>query len=223
MNATPDDSSDTGFLALMRRNGPMSVADLGQATEVTATAVRQRLSRLMAEGLIERETYRSGRGRPSHRYSLSEKARQQVGTNFADLAVILWDEIRAVQDPEVRRGLLSRIAQGLAGRYRERITGNTLIERMQETGDLFGERSVPFEVDNSGDLPVLRALECPYPTLAEKDRSICAIERLMVAELIDEDVKLTDCRLDGHDCCEFTVTAASQMSTITPTTTSQTV
>jgi DeoR family suf operon transcriptional repressor len=223
MNATPDDSSDTGFLALMRRNGPMSVADLGQATEVTATAVRQRLGRLMAEGLIERETFRSGRGRPSHRYSLSEKAQQQIGSNFADLAIILWDEIRSVQDPDVRRGLLSRIAKGLAGRYRERITGNTLAEKMQETGDLFGERSVPFEVDNSGDLPVLRALECPYPTLAEKDRSICAIERLMVAELIDEDVKLTDCRLDGHDCCEFTVTSVSQMPIATPTTTSQTV
>lgn len=216
MNATPDDSSDAGFLALMRRNGPMSVAELGEATDVTATAVRQRLSRLMAQDLIDRETHRSGRGRPSHRYSLSEKAQRQIGSNFADLAMVLWEEIRSVKNPEVRRGLLSRVAHALAGQYTDQINGNNVLERMQSTGEVFGQRSVPFEVDDSGGLPVLRALECPYPTMAEKDRAICAVERLMVAELINEDVKLTRCRLDGHDCCEFTATTTSNLGESVP-------
>jgi predicted ArsR family transcriptional regulator len=163
----------------------------------------------MAQDLIQRETHRSGRGRPSHRYSLSEKARQRVGSNFADLAMVLWNEIRAVKNPDVRRGLLSRVAHALAGQYTDRIRGSDVVERMQATGDVFGQRSVPFEVDDSGGLPVLRALECPYPSLAERDRGICAVERLMVAELIDTDVKLSRCRLDGHDCCEFTATTTS--------------
>jgi DeoR family suf operon transcriptional repressor len=216
MNTTPDNSSDAGFVALMQRNGSMSVAELGQATDVTATAVRQRLSRLMAQGLIDRETHRSGRGRPSHRYSLSEKATQRIGSNFADLSMVLWEQIRAVKNPEVRRGLLSRIAHALAGQYTDRISGNNTVERMQATGDVFGQRSVPFEVDDSGELPVLRAMECPYPSLAEKDRGICAVERLMVAELIDEDVKLTRCRLDGHDCCEFTATTTNNSGESAP-------
>ena len=67
---------------------------------VTATAVRQRLQRLMAEGLIERHTERKGRGRPNHRYSLTEKGERSAGTNFSDLAVVLWEEIKAVDDPD---------------------------------------------------------------------------------------------------------------------------
>ncbi|MEZ6072762.1 MAG: MarR family transcriptional regulator [Pirellulales bacterium] len=204
---TIHESSDSGFLALMRRNGPMSVAELGEATSVTATAVRQRLSRLMADGLVRRETDRSGRGRPSHRYSLSEKARQRVGSNFADLAIVLWEEIRRVNDPEVRQGLLARVASSLAERYADRVEGKNLVDRLRAAGDVFDERSVPFEVDDSRELPVLRALECPYPTLAERDRGICAVERLMMAELIESDVKLTQCRLDGHSCCEFAAAA----------------
>ena len=48
-------TSDGQVLDLMRRNGAMSVTRSGRATRVTATAVRQRLTRLMGQGLVERE------------------------------------------------------------------------------------------------------------------------------------------------------------------------
>ena len=51
----------------------------------------------MADGLIERRTEKAGRGRPNHRYSLTEKGERAGGTNFADLAIVLWEEIKAVR------------------------------------------------------------------------------------------------------------------------------
>jgi predicted ArsR family transcriptional regulator len=68
---------------------------------------------------------------------------------------------------------------------------------------LFADRRVPLEVDQSSELPVLRALECPYPELAAQDRGICAMERMMFSKLLETDVRLTQCRLDGGACCEF--------------------
>jgi predicted ArsR family transcriptional regulator len=63
---------------------------------------------------------------------------------------------------------------------------------------------VPFEVDRSNpQLPVLTALACPYPQLAEQDRSICSLERLMFSELVGENLRLSSCRLDGERCCSF--------------------
>ncbi len=50
---------------------------------------------------------------------------------------------------------------------------------------------------------VLTVWACPYPELAEVDRGICAMERLMFAELLEQDVRLTACRLDGDPCCRF--------------------
>ena len=117
---TSTESSDIGILDLLRKAGPLGVAELAQAMQVTATAVRQRLVRLMAQGLIDRELARAGRGRPSHRYALTEKGRRQTGANFVDLALALWKEIRAIEDPEVRRGLLQRIAKTMAGMYARR-------------------------------------------------------------------------------------------------------
>jgi len=188
---------------LLRRRGPMSVSELADATDVTATAVRQRLTRLMGQGLIQREATRAGRGRPSHRYSLSEKARRQAGTNYADLAIMLWEQIRAVTDAEVRRGLLQRIANGMAQLYAGQVQGVTTADRMESLQKLFAERRVPIEVEANGQSPVLTVLDCPYPELAEKDRGICAVEKMLFAELLASPLRLSQCRLEGHTCCQF--------------------
>ncbi len=197
------ESSDVGILDLLRRSGPLGVSALTEATGVTPTAVRQRLVRLMAEGLLDREVSRTGRGRPSHRYTLTEKGRRRVGANFADLAMALWSEVRAIENPEIRRGLLERIAKTMAKLYGSKVAGATTSERMQSVSRIFAERNVPFDVDESGTLPVLTAQACPYPGLAEQDRGICALERMMFSELVGDALRLSDCRLDGDDCCRF--------------------
>jgi predicted ArsR family transcriptional regulator len=201
--STVTETSDATLLDLLRREGPMSVSQVAHATSVTATAVRQRLTRLMGQGLVDREVERMGRGRPSHRYSVSEKARRQAGSNYGDLAILLWDQIRSVKDPEVRRGLFQRIASAMAGLYRGQIRGATMAGRMESLRDLFAERSVPLQVDDNGKLPVLTVVDCPYPELAEKDRGICAVEKMLFAELLDAPVRLSKCRLEGHACCQF--------------------
>jgi predicted ArsR family transcriptional regulator len=199
----PTESSDIGLLDLLRTRGALSVAELAKAMQVTATAVRQRLTRLLAQGEIERTTERITRGRPLHRYSLTEKGRRRAGANFADLAIALWSEIREIKDPEVRRGLLQRISKRLATLYAGRIRGSTLEEKMESLAEMFRERRIPFEVQGMRELPILHASACPYPELAEQDRTVCSMERILFSELLGENVRLTNCRLDGHNCCTF--------------------
>jgi predicted ArsR family transcriptional regulator len=197
------ESSDVALLDLLRKHGSLSVSQLKGAMGVTATAVRQRLVRLLARGDIERQAERMSRGRPVHRYVLTEKGRRRAGANFADLAMALWQEIREIKDPEVRRGLLQRISRRLAALYAGQIHGNSLEERMESLAELFRERQIPFEVDRTHELPMLRATACPYPDLAEQDRTVCSMERIMFSELLGENVRLSNCRLDGHNCCTF--------------------
>src|SRR5262245_34303693 len=83
---THTEASDKAMLDFMRREGAVTIAALVSQMGVTATAVRQRLQRLTEAGMIERHTERKGRGRPNHRYSLTEKGERSAGTNFADMA-----------------------------------------------------------------------------------------------------------------------------------------
>jgi DeoR family suf operon transcriptional repressor len=198
------ETSDSTLLNYLRRHGPARISDLVAEMGVTATAVRQRLQRLMEAGLIERQTERKGRGRPNHRYSLTEKGERSAGNNFADLAVVLWEEIKSVDDPVIRRGLLKRIADRFVISYRDRLPGESLEQRMSSVAQLMEEREIPFMVDTSGELPILSALACPYPELATKDRGVCTMEKLMLSEILGETMRLSDCRLDGGSCCTFT-------------------
>lgn len=203
--STLTERSDGELVDLLREAGPMGVAELARAMGVTATAVRQRLNRLLGEGLIQRRVQRSGRGRPGHQYSLTDKGVRRAGTNFDDLAVTLWRELRAIADPAIRHGLLRRIAERLAGTYRDRVRGETLVERMRSLAALFAQRGIPLRMDQSDRLPVLTALACPYPDLASQDRSVCAMERMLFADLLECEVRLIGCRLDGPRCCTFEV------------------
>jgi DeoR family suf operon transcriptional repressor len=196
-------SSDIALLDSLRKDGPRSVTQLASAMQVTATAVRQRLVRLLRQGDIERRTERMSRGRPMHRYGLTEKGRRRAGSNFADLAIALWQEIREIKDPEVRRGLLQRLSKRMAMLYAGQMEGSSLDERMESLAAIFRQRQIPFEVDRTHELPVLTATACPYPDLAEQDHTICSLERMMFSELLGQNMRLSNCRLDGHSCCTF--------------------
>jgi DeoR family suf operon transcriptional repressor len=201
--STASETSDSRLLEMLRQRGAMSVAEVAQASDVTATAVRQRLTRLISQGLVERDVARAARGRPSHRYSLTEKARRQVGSNFADLALVLWEEIRSIADPAVRRGLLQRLAGALARMYEQRVGGPDVASRLEELKAVFAERQIPLQVEVTTAGPKLTVVDCPYAELAEKDRGICAVEKMLFAELLHTPLRLETCRLDGHTCCEF--------------------
>lgn len=227
-------SSDAALIDLLRADSGLGINELASALGVTATAVRQRLDRLIRSGLVEKSAAPAGarrpRGRPAHAYALTSKGRQLGGDNFRDLAMVLWREIREVREPDVRRGLFNRIGERLAGLYRGAVRGATPAERLESVAGLLREREIPCSVGVSetqatssdplrrrdraaGSLPVLTSHACPYPELAEQDRGICAAERLMLEDLIGAPVKLSECRLDGDDCCRFTVHAVEGVAT----------
>jgi predicted ArsR family transcriptional regulator len=196
-------TSDLPVLDLLRDQGRMTVSELASALHVTATAVRQRLTRLLAQDYVQRTASKNGRGRPKHYYRLTESGLRKAGSNFADLAVVLWEEVRDIKDPHIRKGLLQRIARRLAVLYASKIEGATLQQRLDALTELFAERRLPLNIQQSESLPVLKATACPYPDLADQDRSICAMERMLISELLGTDVRLASCRYEGETSCTF--------------------
>ena len=200
--------SDTAVLDLLRGDAAFEVGELADRLGVTATAVRQRLDRLMRSGLVERQAVARPRGRPAHAYRLTADGRRVGGDNFRDLAMVLWKEVRSVTDPDFKGGLLNRIAGSLADVYRGRIGGQTPEQRLTEIAGILAEREIACTVE-SGPLPILTTYSCPYPDLAEHDHAVCAAERLMLEDLVGVAVHLTECRLDGASCCRFTAVGDS--------------
>ncbi len=91
----------------------------------------------------------------------------------------------------------------MAAGYADQIQGDTPADRMESLAQLLAQRRIPVSVETNDQGTVLTAHACPYPKLAEQDQDICAVERMMFAELIGQDVDMTQCRLQGGGCCRF--------------------
>lgn len=230
---TPDGAraSDSELLGLLREGRLMTIDELKQGLGVTATAVRQRIERLLEAGLIEREKVVVGRGRPVFRYALTVDGHRYAGADSSEFAEAMWREIMMLRDSPIRRRLISAIARRLGRMYAARFekigeadstprTEAMLEQRMRSLSDALVRNQIRSEVHMAGPLlsklPVLDICVCPYPTLRDtpEDRSLCKMEEEMLSEALGSPVHLTSCRLDGDQCCQFTPVTAGETKSL---------
>ncbi|MBC7353584.1 MAG: MarR family transcriptional regulator [Thermogutta sp.] len=139
--------SDIDILDYLRTAGPATVSQLARHFSVTPTAVRQRLGRLVAEGLVDRFVQREGRGRPRHVYRITGKGRLRIGSNYADLACALWHAIRKIPDDATQKRIITLVAEELTRMYLPQMSGLTVSERMGDVVRILGQRRLPFLIE----------------------------------------------------------------------------
>lgn len=196
---------DQLVLDLLRREEGLTVQDLMDRLEVTATAIRQRLDRLEESDFIERRKQGVGRGRPSFAYYLTDKGWRQAGVTYSDLAISLWNVIQEIESPELKSQLVNLVATRMGEMFRTTLPDAPLQERMRLLAGLLANRRVPACMADGSGLPVLEVHACPYPDLVgvDGDRAVCQLEQMALSAALGHQVELSKCRLDGHGCCQF--------------------
>jgi len=212
---------DSQLLQALCDGGSTGVGELIEKLGVTATAIRQRIERLLEAGMIDRQKVVSGRGRPSFVYQLTDRGRWCAGADPTDLAEAMWQEILDLDDHDLRSRLLGGVAKRIGRRFAERFElgkggeATTLDDRMRHLVDLLAERRIAtrivFDGQSVSGLPVLDVPSCPYPVLrdATADRSMCRLETAMLSEALGRPIRLSSCVLDGDPVCRFVPVASS--------------
>lgn len=197
------DENDRSFLLGLNRLKSATIHEICEQEGVTATAVRQRLVRLQGLDLITRTQVKEGRGRPHYTYSVTSLGMRLLGDNYAELANILWEELKGIDNEELRCRLAARIQTSLVQQYGKNVDAPSLQGRMEQLKQALGERGFVVELDHSGPLPILREHNCPYHDIASGDPSICELEQRVFERVLGTKMHLSECCLDGHHCCEF--------------------
>lgn len=205
---------DQSVLDLLRQFRGLTVPELTEHLEVTATAVRQRLDRLVEADMVERTKESVGRGRPQFRYGLTALGLRYAAANYAELASALWQEVMDLPNPQLRSRMLRRVAKRMGEGLRNSLPAEgTLAQRLEATASALGRRKVPAGVNATGNLPVLEVHACPYPEIGE-NRHLCEMEQEMLSEAIGQSVQLDCCQLDGHDRCQFRPIAGTEVKSV---------
>jgi predicted ArsR family transcriptional regulator len=194
-------------LTFLQRKGTATVKELEAALGVTATAVRQQIAGLLADGYIQQEIERAGRGRPKHVYSLTPKGRALFPHHYDEFTNSLLREILVSEGPQKVQELLGRMSRRLAEQYERQLVGLPPTERAAKLTELLNAKGILAEVTFQPDGIVFYEYTCPYYELARVHRAICDMEEEMLAYAVKQPVELVACTLDGHHGCQFKIEA----------------
>lgn len=223
MTATTD--SDSGLVGLLGdsrarvvellRSQPQSVAALAKALDLSEVAVRHHLQILERDGLVSAETVRrKGRGRPSSRYALTDKARRLFPDNSAELANELLDFLSDEHGRSELQRFLRWRAERHAGRYAEALAGagstGERVERLAEvlSEDGFASSVQTITAPDGATVLELRQEHCAIKAVAEQHPELCAYEASTFKNLIGAKLSRRQTIAGGADACVCSITPA---------------
>jgi predicted ArsR family transcriptional regulator len=194
------------ILEYLRRNGRGTVKELGQLLGLTSTGIRQHLTVLERDGLVEAHEERGRVGRPTLVYQLTQKADGLFPKNYDVLAAVLMQEFRANEGNEKLHQMLQRVAHRLAGPYIDRVEGKGVEQRVKETASILEEQGcmADWKREDSGEY-FIDEYSCPFPKVAERDRSVCALHVEFVRVLTGADTRLTRSLMRGERACTYRI------------------
>ena len=193
------------MLKVIQMHGQASIKDVASDLGVTTSAVRLHLTQLQANGAVRAEKVREGVGRPYYVYSVTPQAHNLFHKDYGDLAKLLLEEVGETQGTEALQGVLRRVASRMAALYKDQVDGLALADRVDSWAELLDQRGVTVEIEKTPEGFVLQEYGCPYQNVALENRAVCEMERQVMARLLESGVQLTECVLDGHRGCQFTI------------------
>jgi DeoR family suf operon transcriptional repressor len=198
------------LLEVLKRQGEARADELSAALGITVSAVRQHLTALQGDGLVEHEEVRSGPGRPAHRYRLSERGDNLFPRAYAAIVTDLLVEAEAA-DPELVDRMFARRRDRRVERTKERLTGKTLPEQVAELTQVLDEDGYLAEYVAQDD-GTFRIVEhnCAILAVASKYGAACGTELDFIREVLPgARVERVAHLLSGGHVCAYEVTPAS--------------
>jgi predicted ArsR family transcriptional regulator len=219
----PQDSGLVGLLGENRarlvellRQERHSVAALAQQLELSQVAVRHHLQILEREGLVTAETVRrSGRGRPSSMYTLTDKARRLFPDNSAALANELLDYLGGEHGRSELQRFLRWRAERHAGRYRAALEDATALDdRVERLADVlsedgFASSAAVVTTPHGATVLELRQEHCAIRAVAEEHPELCAYEASTFKNLLGAKLSRRQTIAGGAGACICHITPAT--------------
>ena len=198
---------------ILRRHGPLGLAEIADYYGARAQSVRPQLSWLLANGYVEVETIRSGVGRPRHRYRLTARADEMFPKDYRDLAIELIESAATQGEVALVHGVFMRRESELESEISPQLLGRNLEEKLDVICTVLSQRGYMARYFRDEDAVgyVLEARNCPVSAVVEYTDMPCSCERDMIARLLAGDASVESTKrlpLDD-ELCSYSVRPAS--------------
>jgi predicted ArsR family transcriptional regulator len=193
------------ILDYLRRQNQGTVRELAAQLRLTPTGIRQHLTVLERDGLVEAREERGRVGRPALIYRLTPIGDALFPKQYDALANALIEEARGLLGTEALQKLMKNVAARFAAPYAARVEGRAPADRTAEATKIIQERGSLAEWRTDGEDLMIEQQSCPFPNVASRNSAVCALEVEFVRRLVGADARLTTSLLRGDHACTYRV------------------
>ncbi|MEX2239008.1 MAG: winged helix-turn-helix transcriptional regulator [Dehalococcoidia bacterium] len=217
-------STKSQILALLKRSGGSSVDELTRALGLASMTIRQHLTQLERDGLVDTREVRRATGRPHFVYSLSPRGDETFPRRYDVLAELILREVAALEPADLamldsggRQALvLERVAERVAADHRGRFENKDLAQRVALLTELLQEESGFAECEKTAEGWEVRDYNCAYHKLVDSNPNICHWHLTLMQKLVGENVFHERSLCAGSECCRFVIEPQSIKAAAAP-------
>jgi predicted ArsR family transcriptional regulator len=208
-------STKSEILALLKRSDGATVDELATSLSLAPMTVRQHLTALERDALVQSEEVRRPTGRPHYRYKLTGDGHRRTLDGHDRMLALLVEQAGLVEpilivqaSPAERRGrLFEAAAKALAERHREDVQALSGDERFDRVAAILQSHGGFAEWHRAGDAYEFRDFGCVYrATVGESGP--CAWHETFLSALLNVPIRAADGVADCAVCCRYVIPVA---------------
>jgi predicted ArsR family transcriptional regulator len=192
-------------LELLRRKGRSSAESIANDLGVTANAVRQHLTNLERDGFVVSQPERSGRGRPSLLFALTERADSVFPKRYGQLATMVLQEVQEMGGPEALDDIFARVAARHAEAIERDLGGLDFDEKLRRVVAWIGRAGTLVEQTESPEGVKVTIHNCPFRNTALKFPQVCTITPQLITRLTGAAISQAESIHRRDPYCSFVV------------------
>lgn len=203
-------ASKKELLDLIKRRGKISIDESVAETGLAKTTIREHFSQLENEGFIYRNVVRSGPGRPSLQYFLTNRGHSLYPS----------------YEPELMRELIKFLKSNGEELLLEEFFEAFWDKRYKETERLFLEHAAvseeekmqvlmdmleregfmpAYELNKKNETAEIHECNCPFTEIVKETRLPCKLEKQFFERLFNKEVERTSYIPDGDHSCSYCI------------------
>ena len=190
------------------RTGGSTAREIAAELGLTPNAVRQQLSSLAAEALVETRPTRRGPTKPTLLYHLTQKAERLFPQHTDKLLHLVLNQIADDEGGERITDLFRSIGKRSADKFRDRLEGKDYAGKIHELAAILREQGVIADVEQLADGKlILREHNCPFANSVRNHPEVCTLIHTVMEELLPGEQNHTTSFAKGDDVCTFELTS----------------
>jgi predicted ArsR family transcriptional regulator len=204
-----EQSTRREIINLLRVEGPLSVAALGDRLGITHVAVRRHVTALERDGLVTSTQERLPMGRPTRIYSLTDAADDLFPKKYGAFTLEALEFMGSLPNGEqVLEQFFAARGKSLYDKFGPEVTaGESLKDRVARLTDVQTANGYLADwEEGEGEVLVLKEFNCPVHQVSRKYPQACHHEMEFFKRVLGTDkVERHECIAQGGGCCKYVI------------------